>query len=104
MHKISLILLGTLLGTMLYADNYRGCSDGGCTEFHGTVNRHGLVLRSPRTTLYIGKSCDAYSKVYGKGRWEWANGGFVVQFPHKRFGFARQVPQMGIDISHCLMQ
>jgi len=40
--------------------------------------------------IYLGKSCDAYHKLYGYGDWCWANGGFVAEFTEGRFGFARQ--------------
>jgi hypothetical protein len=40
--------------------------------------------------IYFGKSCDAFHKLYGKGKWCWANGGFVAEFANHRFGFGRQ--------------
>ncbi len=40
--------------------------------------------------LYLGKSCDAYSKVLGSGAWGWANGGFIVDFPKASVKFPRQ--------------
>lgn len=39
-------------------------------------------------TLYLGRDCDAYSKVLGRGTW--ANGGFVVQFEDRAIRFPRQ--------------
>lgn len=41
-------------------------------------------------TLYLGKSCDAYSKLFGAGKWCWANGGFLVEFGNESLGFPRQ--------------
>ena len=41
-------------------------------------------------TIYFGKSCDAYHKLFGKGKWCWANGGFIAEFPTHTFGFGRQ--------------
>lgn len=41
-------------------------------------------------TLYLGRSCDAYSKSLGTGSWCWANGGFLVSFPAIQIGFPRQ--------------
>jgi len=41
-------------------------------------------------TLYLGRNCDAYSKVLGSGTWAWANGGFVVQFEDRAIRFPRQ--------------
>ena len=40
--------------------------------------------------IYFGKSCDAYHKLFGQGKWCWANGGFIAEFPNHRFGFGRQ--------------
>lgn len=40
--------------------------------------------------IYFGKSCDAYHTVFGKGKWCWANGGFLAEFPNHTFGFGRQ--------------
>ncbi len=40
--------------------------------------------------LYLGKSCDARHKVFGTGRWCWANGGFFADFESHRFEFPRQ--------------
>lgn len=40
--------------------------------------------------VYFGKSCDAFHKLYGKGKWCWANGGFLAEFPNHTFGFGRQ--------------
>lgn len=43
-----------------------------------------------REKLYLGRSCDAFAKLQGKGSWCWANGGFFVQFADHRFEFWRQ--------------
>lgn len=40
--------------------------------------------------IYLGRSCDAYSKLLGHGTWCWANGGFLAKFPHIQIGFPRQ--------------
>lgn len=40
--------------------------------------------------IYFGKSCDAFHKLFGKGKWCWANGGFLAEFPGHTFGFGRQ--------------
>ena len=40
--------------------------------------------------IYFGKSCDAYHKLFGQGKWCWANGGFIAEFPARTFGFGRQ--------------
>lgn len=56
-----------------------------------STNRHGAVLTSESgQKLYLGGSCDAFSPEHGKGRWEWANGGFLVVFSNEEVGFPRQ--------------
>jgi hypothetical protein len=43
-----------------------------------------------REKIFLGKSCDAYHKTYGVGKWCWANGGFRADFPEMSFPFGRQ--------------
>lgn len=44
-----------------------------------------------REAIYLGKSCDAFHEVLGKGTWGWANGGFAATFENDtRIGFPRQ--------------
>ena len=40
--------------------------------------------------IYLGRSCDAVHPLYGNGKWCWANGGFLAEFPERSFGFGRQ--------------
>jgi hypothetical protein len=77
-------------------------------------NKHGAVLTSiesleeplfanggdsvgspPGDILYIGRSCDAFSKDYGSGNWSWTNGGFIIEFPDIRVAF----PGQAIDLA-----
>jgi len=99
----------------MFAYAYVGAFDNEYLGFHSKANKDGLVLTSTGVLynikgygagteyvekgfyknkqgfiLYLGKECDAYSKLYGDGRWAWANGGFVVEFKTKRIGFGRQ--------------
>jgi len=103
-----------LVALSSYGFSYIGCVNDVCTEYTSTKNKHGVVLRSTgeqfrfssyslaptkikyakrlkRETLYIGRQCDSYSKIYGKGSWHWANGGFVVDFSNKSFYFPKQM-------------
>ena len=41
-------------------------------------------------TLYLGRSCDASHKLFGTGKWCWANGGFFATFPTHTFEFVGQ--------------
>lgn len=41
-------------------------------------------------TLYLGKACDASHKLFGKGKWCQANGGFRATLAKHEFGFPRQ--------------
>jgi hypothetical protein len=114
------IILGILLLTTFpYA--YVGAFDNEYMGFNSKSNKHGLVLTTTGVLynikgfgagteyieksfsksrqgiiIYLGKECDAYSKLYGEGYWSWANGGFVVEFKTKSIGFGRQE----IDMSH----
>ena len=49
-------------------------------------------------TLYLGRDCDAFSKIHGSGTWAWANGGFVGEFSSGRIGFPRQEIDAGNDL------
>lgn len=56
-------------------------------EEGGAISR---VHDIPREKIYLGKDCDAFHQVFGGGKWCWANGGFVADFPKISFGFPRQ--------------
>lgn len=64
--------------------------DGNGVVYKVSQNKHGVVLKSPALTLYLGKTCDADSSKYGKGKWSWANGGVSVTLKQKTIGFPRQ--------------
>ncbi len=82
-------------------------------EFLLSTNEDGGVLRSvyPKAwfveagaesriekgndVIYLGKNCDSYHKLFGKGTWGWANGGFRVDFENTNIGFARQEIDIG---------
>jgi len=53
-------------------------------------NAHGAALKNANETIYLGKDCDALSGKEEQGTWDWANGGFLIEFPSRRIGFARQ--------------
>ena len=114
MKKILMLLL-----TFTFVYGYIGYDGEEHVGFHSKVNNHGLVLTSTGTTyeikgygigteyvekgfskkkkaivIYLGKDCDAFSKKYGKGLWQWANGGFEVLFTTQRFAFGRQEVSM----------
>ncbi|MGB5964153.1 MAG: hypothetical protein WBG65_01335 [Sulfurimonadaceae bacterium] len=38
-------------------------------KYEINFNEHGAILKSKSQTIYLGKSCDAYSKQYGNGQW-----------------------------------
>ncbi len=54
----------------------------------GTVDSVVLGRRGVRMELH--STCVAESNRFGVGRWEWANGGFIVIFRRARIGFPRQ--------------
>jgi len=73
--------------------------DGSGVEYTMTKNKDGVVLKSKKTTIHIGKNCDASSPQYGKGNWGWANGGVAVTFGKNTIGFPRQ--DSPFDDSRC---
>jgi len=96
-----------------YSFSYIGCANDVCTEFYITKNKHGVVLKSTgeqfkfksyamppvklknakrikKEILYIGRKCDSYSKIYGKGNWYQKNAGFFINFANKSFFFPKQ--------------
>jgi hypothetical protein len=99
------LLASVLFSSALSASTY--VSEG--HEYKLTCNNNGYILRSryPVTRLIeggvasrvetmkheeirLGKDCDAYHKIFGVGKWCWANGGFSVEFSLHNFGFPRQ--------------
>ncbi len=110
MRSRALLLLGATLSALVFTAAQAGfvyVSNEGHRYGH-QLNANGAVLTSlfpvARFTgtgaatqviteteiLYLGRNCDAFSKVLGNGRWGWANGGFVVEFPGKSISFPRQ--------------
>lgn len=77
-------------------------------EYAVSANENGVVLTSlyPKAwfieaganstiekghdVIFIGRSCDAFHKLFGNGKWGQANGGFLVTFDAIAFGFPRQ--------------
>ena len=89
-----LLLAGTAVAAQI------GYVDGDGATWRAAQNRHGAVLRGDDIVIYLGRSCDAVSPQLGRGRWGWANGGWLVAFPGRRIGFPRQeapVPQARCD-------
>jgi hypothetical protein len=61
-------------------------------------------ITSERETLFLGRSCDAIHKLFGKSTWCWANGGFRAEFEKHTIGFPRQelsCPNSNDDITGC---
>ena len=105
----------TFLLTLSIVYSYVGWDGEAYVEFDDSDNEHGMVLRSTGyiyditgvgintdyinrrvsqkhkgIIIYLGKDCDAYSRRYGKGGWEWANGGFLVNLESTSYAFGRQ--------------
>lgn len=81
---------GALLAAPVAAQQLADYQEGGGGTWRAEENAHGAVLRQGRITIYLGRSCDAFSPQLGRGRWGWANGGWLVAFPRRRIGFPRQ--------------
>lgn len=87
--------------------------------FDVTQNANGFVFRTQQdmaryteagansqwaitpVTIFVGKSCDTFSPELGEGRWEWANGGFIITAGGRRFAFPRQEPPLHPDATGC---
>jgi hypothetical protein len=82
------ILLLAMQGTAMRNEQELVSADG--RQWNAVANRHGAVLRSNGEIVYLGHSCDARSPTLGTGRWEFANGGFVIIMRRRAFGFPRQ--------------
>ena len=93
------------------ASGYLGCYNGVCTEFLPEKNKNGVILTSTGVSyervsskmqkmlskkslaiekLYVGRSCDSFSKQHGKGSWGWDSNGFIVEFKTIKFTFSNQ--------------
>ena len=107
MISMAKLLLGAGLATggpSAAAQGY--VADG--TEYEISCNANGYLLTSKESVtrmtetpvdaepvtgiekIYFGRSCDAYHRLFGQGKWCWANGGFIAEFPAHTFGFGRQ--------------
>lgn len=92
MHRFPL-----LLPVLLACAGHAAASDGTATltsadggRYAVRHNAHGAVLRGGGGVIYLGRDCDAWSRDGGRGRWQWANGGVVVELQHRRVAFPRQ--------------
>lgn len=70
--------------------HYFTSTDG--NEYKVNTNRNGAVLISLKhnTKIYLGNSCDASSKYFGKGIWNQKYGNTVIQFGRKKIKFTNQ--------------
>ncbi len=101
------LCLALLPATPVAAQDWSYVSSFG-DEYTFSVNANGAVLTSryPKTwfinngaesyvehghdVIYLGVSCDAFHKLWGQGRWWWANGGFGADFDTLNIRFPRQ--------------
>ena len=88
--KIVMLLIVTILMSPVAFGYDYDYVDGYGVIYKSSSNKHGVILKSARTTIYLGKSCDAFSAQYGWGTWGWANGGVRVEMKKKIIGFPRQ--------------
>ena len=89
------IFISILFNTLV--DAYPLITGDDNRQFDVEYNQHGAVLSSEKLKIYLGRSCDAYSSVYGYGHWGQANGGMLLFFPNRTLGFPRQ----GIYLRNC---
>ena len=64
--------------------------DSNGPEYTYHVERDFAILEGSSVRLIMRNDCAAFSSDDENGTWAWANGGFVVEFPNRSFGFPRQ--------------
>lgn len=79
MNSKKLIIINILLSIMLSQLN--------AEMWKLTKNTHGLILKSSSSNIYIGKTCDAISTIYGKGKWIKNKGKIFIEFPEESYLF-----------------
>lgn len=95
----NMLLCTILFCTLLFAEkSIESYTTIDNMTFQAMYNSHGVVLTSEKvynettTVIYVGKSCDVYSKVYGTGKWDWTNAGCAIHFENgPSFIFPHQV-------------
>ncbi len=108
MISAALVALVPTLGSAQEAPSLVVSGDG--HAYNVTCNENGFVLTSLYPvfrfiengasssiedgieTIYLGKSCDAFTETFGTGVWGRANGGFIATFDRFSIGFPRQAP------------
>ena len=103
MRKCALIALSLLL-----ACGTAGAYTSEGHEYDLSCNENGYVLRSQdrvsrtterggvartvtrRETLYLGRSCDAFHRLFGVGKWCWTDQGFGAEFIEQSIWFPEQ--------------
>jgi uncharacterized membrane protein len=69
-------------------------TDNAQNKYSVKYNENGAILRSDSDTIYLGNSCEAVSKKFGKGTWRAANAGLLIEFNRESLGFYQQ----GVDL------
>lgn len=96
---VATLVLSTLAAHAYVTDGHEydlQCNDDGFVltsrypVTHVIGQGHDIRPASDIDRLYLGRSCDAYHRLFGEGQWCRGNGGFVATFPQHRFGFPRQ--------------
>lgn len=89
---IAAALLATPAAALAQAPRYQ---DGSGRAWDAIRSENGLVLATRGVTIHLRRDCRAVSARYGEGRWQWANGGFIVRFGTQEIGFPRQEVDIG---------
>lgn len=88
-------LIPVLLGACVYSSDLLAYTAGDGVKFSATYNENGAILKSKRSTIYMGKNCDASSPEHGTGTWNWGSKGFKIDFTGKSIGFPKQKIDIG---------
>jgi hypothetical protein len=97
-----------LLPALLVATGLAGAAeralpllDADGRRWEAVAHPEGVELRGPRGRLLLRPDCSARGGSLGQGRWQWANGGFMVELGAERFLFPRQQPPLDDPAGRC---
>lgn len=84
------LLIPILLAAVVYSGESFAYKSKDGVKFNATYNESGAILKSKRSTTYMGKNCDVSSPEYGTGTWGWDSKGFKIDFQGKSILFPKQ--------------
>lgn len=93
--KAILFLVAAGLLTSTQPSRRDAYQDANGRSWYPIATETGVVLTTRGAHIHLSRDCKAASARFGLGRWEWANGGFVVIFDGTRIAFPTQEIDVG---------